>query len=207
AVGRHRDIAGVALGQAEVHQVRAARVVEQDVRWLDVTVYHPLLMGVLERVGHGGDQLGRLARRLATGGQDVGEGQPLDEGADQVGDAVVLADVVHRYDRRVPQPRDAAGLAEEAVEVGAVGQVPRAGDLDSDGAVQQRVARLVDRPEAAGADRLDQFKLADGARAAGRGPGDGRVLLQPERGAASGAEDLLCPGPGRLDRALAVRAG
>jgi hypothetical protein len=35
----------------------------------------------------------------------------------------VLADVVHRHDRRMPQPRDAAGLAQEAVEVGSIGQV------------------------------------------------------------------------------------
>ena len=49
--------------------------------------------------------------------QQVGQGHALDELADQVGHAVVLADLVDRHDRRVPQLGHAAGLAEEAVAV------------------------------------------------------------------------------------------
>ena len=74
-----------------------------------------LLVGVVQRVGDLGDQLGRLARRRAAAGQQVGQGHALDEVADQVGHPVVLADLVDRHDRRVPQLGHAAGLAQEAV--------------------------------------------------------------------------------------------
>ena len=70
----------------------------------------------------------------------------------------MLADLVDRHDRRVPQLGDAAGLAQEAVEVLAAGQVAGAGDLDGHDAVELRVARLVDRAERRHADRLDQLE-------------------------------------------------
>src|SRR5262245_41462467 len=113
---------------------------------------------------------------------------------------------MHRHDRRMPQPRDAAGLAQEAVEVGAVGQISRAGDLDGDGPVEPRVARLVDGAEGSGPDGLDELELAEGARPTRRGPVDSCVPLQPEGGAAGGAKDLLGVEIDLLDRALAMRA-
>src|SRR5262245_17312176 len=114
---------------------------------------------------------------------------------------------MHRHDRRMPQPRDAAGLAQEAVEVGAVGEVARAGDLDGDGPVEPWVARLVDGAEGSGPDDLDQLEVAEGALHTRRGPVHSGVSLQSEGGPASGAKDLLGVEIGRLDRALAMRAG
>ena len=55
ALERHRDLARVALGQAEVHDVRAARRRRHDVRRLDVAMDHALLVGVVQGVGDGGD--------------------------------------------------------------------------------------------------------------------------------------------------------
>src|SRR6516162_5817748 len=80
------------------------------------------------------------------------------------------------------------------------------GDLDGDGPVEPRVARLVDGAEGAGPDGLDELELAKGARPTQRGPVSRCVSFQPEGGAASGAKDLLGVEIGLLDRALAMRA-
>ena len=56
AVGRHRRVVGVALGQAEVHEVRLAVGVEQDVRRLDVAVDDAERVRAAERVGDLGDE-------------------------------------------------------------------------------------------------------------------------------------------------------
>ncbi len=61
AVRRHRLAVGVALGEAEVGDVRPALAVEEDVRRLDVAVDDAVVVGVLQGVGHLGDELGRPA--------------------------------------------------------------------------------------------------------------------------------------------------
>jgi hypothetical protein len=70
----------------------------------------------------------------------------------------------------MPQPRDAAGLTQEAVEVSVVGKVARAGDLDGDGPIELRVARLVDGAEGSGPNGLNELELAEAARPTRRGP-------------------------------------
>ncbi len=59
---RHRRFVGLALGQAEVHQVRPAVGVELNVRRLHVAVYHAVLVGVIECLGHARDQLSCVAQ-------------------------------------------------------------------------------------------------------------------------------------------------
>ena len=51
AVRSHRQIAGLLLGQAEIHQMRTASHVEHDVRRLDVAMDNAVVMGVAESVG------------------------------------------------------------------------------------------------------------------------------------------------------------
>ena len=63
ALDRHRHLARFAFGQTEVHQVRFARRVEHDVRRLEVTMNHTVVVGVLQGVGQRRAQLGRFARR------------------------------------------------------------------------------------------------------------------------------------------------
>ena len=56
AVDGDGDLAGLALGQAEVHQVGLAVLVDHDVLGLDVTMDHAVLVGIMEGVGKGGRQ-------------------------------------------------------------------------------------------------------------------------------------------------------
>ena len=123
-----------------------------DVRRLDVAVDHALLVGVLQSVGEAGDQLGRLAEARPAGGQQVGQRHALDEVADEVGGAVVLADLVDRDDRRMAQLGGAAGLAQESIQLLAARRPAGAGDLEGDDAIQLRVAGLEDRAEGARSD-------------------------------------------------------
>ena len=102
AVEGHRRLVGLALGQAEVHQVRPAVVVEHDVRRLDVAVDDAVVVGVVQGLGDLGDQLGRVAERDRPVPQPVGQGLALDELLDQVARAVVgLADLVEGDDAGV----------------------------------------------------------------------------------------------------------
>ena len=66
--------------------MRPALGVEQDVRGLDVAVDHAVAVGVVEGVGHRGDELGRLAerKRPIALAQDARQRRPLDEFLDQV---------------------------------------------------------------------------------------------------------------------------
>jgi hypothetical protein len=77
-------------------------------------VDHALLVGVVQRVGQPRGHLGRLAEGRPAGGEQVGQRDPLDELADEVGGAVVLADLVNRDDGRAPQLGRAARGAQEA---------------------------------------------------------------------------------------------
>jgi hypothetical protein len=182
-------------------------------------VDHTLLVGVVEGVGDVGDELGRLARRGAAGGEQVGEGDAFDEVADEVGRSFPHprplsrstgrggqhTHFVHGHDGGVAELGDAAGLAEEAVEVlRLVADVAAARDLDGDGAVELRIAGLEDRAETAVADFLDDLEAADGLAA--RRPGGGRDIFEAEAGAAGGARDLRARlDLDQLNRVLAMR--
>ncbi len=134
---------------------------------------HPLVMGILQGVGHGGDQLGRFAKAGAAGRQQVGQRHAADEVADQVRQAILLADLVDADDRRMPQLGDAASLAQESVQGGWSGQVAGSGHLDGDHAIQLRIAGLEEGAEGPAADGLDQVEPADAAPEAGFGAGGG----------------------------------
>ena len=75
--------------------------------------------------------------------------------------AVVLADVVERADVRMIELRDRARFAVEPLAELRVGGEALGQDLDRDGAIEARVARLVDLAHAARADRRRDFVRAE----------------------------------------------
>src|SRR5262249_45060491 len=139
--------------------------VEQDVAGLEVAVDDAVGVDGGQGLGDlAGQAEGRLrGAEAALGAEPGGERLPLDEGHDDVGDAVLLADVVDGADVGVADGGGGAGLAEEAAagHLRGLAGVVAARHLDGDGALQLRVERLVDDSHAAGAERLEDDVPAD----------------------------------------------
>ncbi len=205
ALQRHGNLAGIALGQAKIHDARCAVLVDHDIRRLDVPVHDAKRVSVLQGVGHGRDQAGCLAKPGPPRRQKVGQGHAVHEIAHQVGDAVLLGNPMNRDDRRVPQLGYAAGLPQKAGQVLGPSEVPRARHLERHDAVQLRVTGLVHRAEGPDANRLQDLELADLLAGAGALVGRG-IPFESEARSAGRAQHLLRREPHQLDQILAVRA-
>ena len=155
------------LGQAKVGQQRPVRFGQQDVAGLDVTVHHPLAMGIVQGGGHLCNDRGDLVGRHGRPKQFV-EGAGVNVFHDQVGHAVLLAVVHDDQDVGVPQLGDRPGLLPKALDEGLVlvGEVGRQ-DLHGHVAFQRRLVGLEHRAHAPLADLLQDLisaqSLADDA--------------------------------------------
>ena len=192
-VGRHRDLARLALRQAEIDDVRLARAIEQDIGWLQVAVDDAALVrrGAARRPPCA--QLRRLARARLSTGQPVGQRNAVDIIADDIEPTVVAAHFVDADDVRVPQLRGRASLAQELFALFGI-QAPTAGDLDGHHPVKLRVARLPDRSKGAGPQTLLKSKVSDRlwlrcARGLRGMAGERFVAGQSEMAATGGAID------------------
>lgn len=141
----HRRLGAVqGARDAEVHHLDRARVGDDDVGGLDVTVHDAVLVGVGERLQDTGDDDQRLlgAGRLGVE-EEVADGAPLDDLHHDVRHGlaadVVLARVVHGHDGMVVEARHRLCLAREA-RLGdrVLGEV-RTQQLDRHGAPQANV--------------------------------------------------------------------
>jgi len=160
AVGGHGDLARLALGQTEIHDVWFAVGVDQNVRRFQVAVDHTRLMRVLECLGYLGAQLDRLAGDQRLSGQPVGEIQAIDQVADNLDLAVFAADLVDADDVGVPQLRGGPRLADKLLGFKRT-QLLLAGDLDRHAAVELDVLSFPDGSESAGTQFTLQLEVAD----------------------------------------------
>ena len=104
--------------QPEVGHAGLPWSVDQDVRGLDVAVDQAPGVGVVQRLGDGRHQLGRLAERRPALPQPLGQVAPLDVLRDDVAEPVVgPAHVVDRDDVRVVEPGEGAGLGQVGLDV------------------------------------------------------------------------------------------
>ena len=192
---RQRGLARLALGQAEVHDVRLVAGVEHDVARLQIAVDDAVLVGVMERVGHSGTQLGRLVIGEFSAGQPVLKRQSLDQVGDDIDDVAFKPHLVHADDVGVFKLGGGTCLAEKLLGLLAV-KLSLAGDLHRHGPIEPGVSGLPHGAEPAGAQSLDQVEMADGPRALGARALLGRMVRglvgdEAEALAAGRAGDLI----------------
>jgi hypothetical protein len=111
AVHGNRHLAGIALGQPKIHNVRLTIFVNHDVRRLHIAMDDPPLMCVMQSVGNGCDQLRCFLLVRSAAREQIGERHSLHELADQVGNIVDLAHLVNRNDCRMSKLGHAACFA------------------------------------------------------------------------------------------------
>ena len=166
-------------GDAEIGELPSLVAGVKHVGRLDVAVDDPLAMGVAEGAGQLARGLVRLGKRHPLAIQPVGEGLAGQKLHDQERLLDVEPDVEDGHDGGVGDAGGGLGLALEPLEVGAAHPLPqrrgRVDGLERHGAVEQRVAGLVDDTHRPPPDRRQDLVTSDGLRGGGRldlHPGD-----------------------------------
>ena len=149
---RAADDRPLALGEPEVEQLGAA-LGQHDVAGLQVAVDDAGAMRLVERRRDLDRDLQRLVERQRALRQPVGQRLAFEVLHDEKRRALLLADVVERADVRMRELAIGAAFAVEPFAELRVGGQRVGEDLDRDGAVEARVARLVHLAHAARADR------------------------------------------------------
>ena len=124
-------------------------------------MHHAGAMRRIERTGNRGGVPDRAIDRKRATLQDGGERLALQVLHDEVAGALLFADVVQRADVRVVETGDDARFTLEAFPRVRCLSERRREDLDSDGAIQPRVTRLIHLAHAACTERRDDLVRAE----------------------------------------------
>ena len=174
AFAGHRDLARLAFGQAEIHDVRLAVGIDHDVRRLQVAMNHARFVCVMQGFTDGDTQLGRFPCREALAGEPFAQVGPFDEIADDEDRLIDPADFVRADDVRMLELSRRPGFAEKLFRLGTI-ELSTARNFERHGPVQLGVAGLPDDAELPDADLLQQFEAAQHSLARLRREGLGRA--------------------------------
>ena len=152
------------LGETEVEDLHAPFARDEDVLRLQVAMDDALVVRRGEAARDLGRVVDRLARRQRRAVDPRAERLAFEQLGDDVGSAVVAADVVDREDvRMIEHPGRARFLLEASKPIGIVSE--RAGeDFDRDVAREARVLRPIDLAHPAGTDRTQRLRTDQDAR-------------------------------------------
>lgn len=146
---RQTRVGGAIAGEAEVHHVRRAALVQEDVAGLQITVDEPRAVRVADGARDLPQHAHGAARRDAPRADLVRQRAALDEVHREEDGAVHLADLVHRDDVGMAQPRQRLRLLLEPPQELTEHEVAGAQHLHGDDAPQALLPRPVDDPHAA----------------------------------------------------------
>ena len=136
--------------QAKIGHERLAALVEEKVARLDVPMHQPLLVGMVQRLGHRRHQFDRFVQRETRLLEPCGEVGPVDVLRDDVAGAIFgTSDIMHWHDVRVIEVRNGAGFGQVGFGVFGPGDETAVRHLDSDTPLQLLVVRQVNDAETA----------------------------------------------------------
>ena len=137
-------------GQPEVGHERLAALVEQDVAGLDVPMHQPLLVGVVQRLGHRRHQFDRFVDRKPGLLEPRGEVGAVDVFRDdETGELLGAADIEDGNDVRVIEVGDGAGFGQVGFGIFESIHQFAMRHLDGHRALQLVVVGQIDEAEAA----------------------------------------------------------
>ncbi len=179
-------LAHLPLGQPEVRHVRLAGRVHHDVVRLQVAVDDPVLMGMVDRVGHLVAQRGGFPERQPVALEPAMEREAVDVLVDDVQVLAVAADRLHARQARVVELGRGLGLADEAIRL-----LLRRAAIDRDfhghDLVELGIPGLPHRPEGPLAQVLQEDVVGDpAADSVGRCPDGDRTARRRSSGRSRG---------------------
>ena len=105
------------LRETEVSEMRFSRLVEQDIRWLDIAVDDPVLMGQLQGAGDFCQATHRPAKVLLKVVEAFGETAAREQFHAEECMTIDLTNFVNRHDVRVVEIRGRFGFLTETQDV------------------------------------------------------------------------------------------
>ena len=170
------------LGQPEVGHMRAAFGVEQDVGRLEVAMHHVAGVGVADRVGDGGRELGGLVGRERPLADEIGQALALDQAHREVRPRLMLADLVDRHDPGMVELGGGLGLGAEPANLLSAGELAGEDHLQRDQPAERRLPRPIHHAHAAARDLGEDLVVADVTDPlAGRGTAGRRITAARRR--------------------------
>ena len=149
-----RPAAGHRARQAEIPDPRRPVIADENVPGLDVAVQDAFRVRVGEAVAHLADDPRRPFRRQPPLADDNLETPPGHKFHHEVRLAALVAEIIHRHDVRMVQPRHRLRFACEPFEkFGVPGQFPRE-DFQGHQPIERNLACPIDRAHSAGADQF-----------------------------------------------------
>lgn len=154
------------LGQSEVGDARLICVVDEHIRWLEVTVQDVLLLGIMYRLGDGFHVTRRILgwqRAFVRQFSQVPARHVLHR---EIMLPLVFTGLINRYDTWMAQIRSRLRLAAKAQNLLLAGELARQDELERNHAVEAPLPRLIDHAHTSARNLLQQFVVAEGSACA-----------------------------------------
>ena len=144
------------LCQSKIQKLHAG-LGQHDVAGFQIAMHHAAAVRFVECVGDLHAVLQSLIERQGTLFKTLGEGFAFDAFHDEIGDAILMTDVMQHANMRMIQARNGFRFTLETLVANRIGGKLRGKNLDGDGTFEARIAGAIDFTHTAGTERPDNF--------------------------------------------------